>query len=90
MFYYFRMAGHIDLSERIIECTYEVSDRLTYHICSRKPSHRDNEHLIISDLISSLDKNELALEGRNKLQMVCENLRTLFVDCLSNLYILYS
>jgi len=83
------MAGHIDLSERIIECTYEVSDRLTYHICSRKPSHRDNEHLIISDLISSLDKNELALEGRNKLQMVCENLHILFLDCLSNLYIPY-
>lgn len=68
------MAGHIDLSERIVECTYEVVDRLTYHVCSRKPSHRGDEHLIISDLTSSLDKNELALEGRNRLQMVHENL----------------
>lgn len=67
------MAGHIDLSERIIECMYEVTDRLTYHVCSRKPSHRGDEHLIISDLASNLDKNELALERRNRLQMVYRN-----------------
>lgn len=67
------MAGHIDLSERIIECMYEVTDRLTYHICSRKPNHRNNEH-IISDLTSGLDKGEVALEGRSRLQMVCWNL----------------
>lgn len=72
--YYFRMAGHIELSERIIECMYEVTDRLTYHICSRKPNHRSNEHFIISDLTSSLDKSEVALERRNRLQMVCKNL----------------
>ncbi|XP_011331210.1 ARF GTPase-activating protein GIT1 isoform X2 [Ooceraea biroi] len=71
-----KMAGHIDLSERIIECTYEVADRLTYHICSRKPSHRGNEHLIISDLTSNLDKNELAVaeEGKNRLQMLPNHL----------------
>lgn len=68
------MAGHIDLSERIVECMYEVTDRLTYHICSRKPSHRSDEHLINSDLTSFLDKNELVLEGRSRLQMVCRNL----------------
>lgn len=68
------MSGHIDLSERIIECMYEVTDRLTYHVCSRKPNHRGDEHLIISDLASNLDKNELALERRNRLQTVCRNL----------------
>lgn len=67
------MAGHIDLSGRIIECMYEVTDRLMYHVCSRKPSHRGDEYVIISDLVSSLDKNEVALEGRNRLQMVCRD-----------------
>lgn len=69
-----KMAGHIDLSERIIECMYEVTDRLTYHICSRKPSHRGDQHLISSDLASFLDKNELALEGRSRLQMLPNHL----------------
>ncbi|KAM0730244.1 ARF GTPase-activating protein GIT1 [Formica fusca] len=69
-----KMAGHIDLSERIIECMYEVTDRLTYHICSRKPNHRGDEHLIISDLTSSLDKNEPALEGKSRLQMLSNHL----------------
>ncbi|KAL6421007.1 hypothetical protein ACFW04_013559 [Cataglyphis niger] len=69
-----KMAGHIDLSERIIECMYEVTDRLTYHICSRKPNHRGDEHLIISDLSSSLDKNETVLEGKSRLQMLSNHL----------------
>lgn len=69
------MAGHIDLSERIIECMYEVTDRLTYHVCSRKPSHQGDEHLLISQL-ASLEKNDLALEGKSRLQMVCYNLFT--------------
>lgn len=69
----FRMVGHVDLSERMIECMYEVTDRLTYHICSRKPNHRSDQHVISSDLASFLDKNELAFEGRSRLQMVCRN-----------------
>lgn len=67
------MVGHIDLSERIIECMYEVTDRLTYYVCSRKPSHRGDEHLIISDLASNLEKNDITLEGKSRLQMVHKN-----------------
>ncbi|XP_012060541.1 PREDICTED: ARF GTPase-activating protein GIT2 [Atta cephalotes] len=69
-----KMAGHMDLSERIIECMYEVTDRLTYHICSRKPNHRRDQHLISSDLSSFLNKNELVLEGRNRLQSLPNHL----------------
>nr|XP_012226584.1 PREDICTED: ARF GTPase-activating protein GIT1 [Linepithema humile] len=69
-----KMAGHIDLSERIIECMYEVTDRLTHHISSRKLSHRGDEHLIISDLASNLDKNDITLEGKNRLQMLPNHL----------------
>ncbi|XP_020286326.1 ARF GTPase-activating protein GIT1 isoform X2 [Pseudomyrmex gracilis] len=68
-----KMAGHIDLSERIIECMYEVTDRLTYHVCSRKPSHQGDEHLLISHL-ASLEKNDLALEGKSRLQMLPNHL----------------
>lgn len=76
----------MDLSERLIECMYEVTDRLSYHVCSRKPSHRGDEHLIISDLTSTIDKNELALEGRNRLQMVCKREPALkFTRFLSNI-----
>lgn len=64
------MGGNMDLYERIVECMYEVIDRLIYHVCSCKPNHRGDEHLIISNLASNLDKNELALEGKNRLQMV--------------------
>lgn len=90
------MAGHIDLSERIIECMYEVTDRLTYHVCSRKSNHRGDEHLIIADLASNLDKNELALERRNRLQMVCRNsLYSRFIEftimlCTFNLLLMFS
>jgi len=32
-----RLDGHIDLSERLIECQYELTDGLAYYLCSRRP-----------------------------------------------------
>ncbi|XP_024943398.1 ARF GTPase-activating protein GIT1 isoform X2 [Cephus cinctus] len=69
-----KMAGHLDLSERLIECMYEVTDRLTYYVCSRKPDHRTGEHLIIPDWAATLERSELAFEARNKLQMLPNHL----------------
>lgn len=66
----FRMAGHIDLSDRLIECMYEVTDRLTYFICLRKPNHKVDEHIIIPECTLLLEQSDLCLEGKNKLQMV--------------------
>ncbi|XP_043520855.1 ARF GTPase-activating protein GIT1 [Frieseomelitta varia] len=66
-----KMAGHIDLSDRIIECLYELTDRLTSFICSRKPNHRLNEHIIIPECTL---QNDLCFEGRNKLQMLSNHL----------------
>lgn len=63
-----KMAGHIDSSERIIECMYEVTDRLTYYICSRKPNHCMDEHIIIPDSSLPLEQTDLSLEGKTKLQ----------------------
>lgn len=70
IFLLFRMAGHMDLSDRLIECMYELTDRLTSFICSRKPNHRLDEHIIIPECTLLLEQSDLCLEGRNKLQMV--------------------
>lgn len=67
---FFRISGHLELHERLVECMYEVTDRLTYFLCNRKPDHKSGEHLIIPDWGATLERNELAYEARNKLQMV--------------------
>lgn len=65
-----RMAGHLELHERLVECMYEVTDRLTFYVCSKKPDHRTMEHLIIPEWAATLERTELAFEARNRLQMV--------------------
>ncbi|KAK2575459.1 hypothetical protein KPH14_011191 [Odynerus spinipes] len=69
-----KMAGHLDLSERIKECMYEVTDRLTYYVCSRKPNHRLDEHLIIPACTSMAESNDSIVEGHNRLQMLSNHL----------------
>ncbi|OXU22117.1 hypothetical protein TSAR_004541 [Trichomalopsis sarcophagae] len=69
-----KLAGHLDLSERLVECMYEVTDRLTYFLCNRKPDHKSGEHLIIPEWAASLERSELAFEARNKLQMLPNHL----------------
>lgn len=53
---------------------YEVTDRLTYFLCNRKPDHKSGEHLIIPEWAATLERSELAFEARNKLQMVRQSL----------------
>uniref|UniRef100_A0A915M289 Arf-GAP domain-containing protein n=1 Tax=Meloidogyne javanica TaxID=6303 RepID=A0A915M289_MELJA len=43
--------GHLELSERIIELSFEVSDHFSLFLCGRKPSHKDNQHFLIPDLV---------------------------------------
>lgn len=71
---YYRITGHLDLADRLIECMYQVTDRLTYFICSRKPDHRTTEHLIIPEWSETLERNELTNEARTRLQMLPNNL----------------
>uniref|UniRef100_UPI00358EA2BD ARF GTPase-activating protein GIT1-like n=1 Tax=Myxine glutinosa TaxID=7769 RepID=UPI00358EA2BD len=33
-----RQAGHIELAERLLECQFELTDRLTFYLCGRKPA----------------------------------------------------
>ncbi|KAJ8679879.1 hypothetical protein QAD02_015666 [Eretmocerus hayati] len=69
-----RLAGHPDLSDRLVECMYEVTDRLTYFLCNRKPDHKSGVHLIIPEWAATLERSELAFEARNKLHMLPNHL----------------
>ena len=64
------MAGHLDLSDRLLECMYEVTDRLTCFLCNRKPNHKAGEHFIIPEWASTFERSDLAFQARSKLQKV--------------------
>ncbi|CAE1237916.1 GIT1 [Acanthosepion pharaonis] len=51
---YARSEGYIDLAQRLVECQYELTDRLAYFVCGRKPDHRCNHHFIIPEMADRL------------------------------------
>ncbi|MGH0185035.1 UNVERIFIED_CONTAM: hypothetical protein FKN15_016580 [Acipenser sinensis] len=51
---YARQAGHVELVERLVECQYELTDRLAFYLCGRRPG--------------DLDLSELAKAAKKKLQ----------------------
>ncbi|UYV69522.1 GIT2 [Cordylochernes scorpioides] len=63
-----RECGNTDLADRLVECQYELSDRLTFYLCGRKPDHRTGVHYIIPEMADSLDLSELAIEARQRLR----------------------
>lgn len=34
-----RQAGHVELAERLVECQYELTDRLAFYLCGRRPGN---------------------------------------------------
>lgn len=32
-----RQAGQVELAERLVECQYELTDRLAFYLCGRRP-----------------------------------------------------
>uniref|UniRef100_A0A3Q1J7Q2 Arf-GAP domain-containing protein n=1 Tax=Anabas testudineus TaxID=64144 RepID=A0A3Q1J7Q2_ANATE len=52
---YARQAGHQELAERLVEIQYELTDRLTFYLCGRRPG-------------ISLDLSEFAKAAKKKLQ----------------------
>lgn len=32
-----RAEDHMDLADRLVECQYELTDRLAFYLCQRKP-----------------------------------------------------
>uniref|UniRef100_A0A8C5WBI0 GIT ArfGAP 1 n=1 Tax=Leptobrachium leishanense TaxID=445787 RepID=A0A8C5WBI0_9ANUR len=70
---YSRQAGHVDLADRLVECQYELTDRLAFYLCGRKPDHK-NGHYIIPQMADSLDLSELAKAAKKKLQALSNRL----------------
>ncbi|KAM4635288.1 ARF GTPase-activating protein GIT2b isoform 3-T3 [Polymixia lowei] len=66
---YARQAGHQELADRLVEIQYELTDRLTFYLCGRRPDHRNGQHFIIPQMAdSSLDLSEFAKAAKKKLQ----------------------
>ncbi|XP_043385497.1 ARF GTPase-activating protein GIT2 isoform X18 [Chelonia mydas] len=72
---YARQGGHHELAERLIEIQYELTDRLAFYLCGRKPDHKNGQHFIIPQMAdSSLDLSELAKAAKKKLQSLSNHL----------------
>uniref|UniRef100_A0A8C8I1V7 Arf-GAP domain-containing protein n=1 Tax=Oncorhynchus tshawytscha TaxID=74940 RepID=A0A8C8I1V7_ONCTS len=66
---YARQAGHQELADRLVEIQYELTDRLAFYLCGRRPDHRNGQHFIIPQMAdSSLDLSEFAKAAKKKLQ----------------------
>eukprot|EP00062_Callorhinchus_milii_P015389 gi/632965568/ref/XP_007898955.1/ PREDICTED: ARF GTPase-activating protein GIT1 isoform X3 [Callorhinchus milii] len=64
---YARQANHHELADRLVECQYELTDRLAFYLCGRRPDHK-NGHYVIPQMADSLDLSELAKAAKKKLQ----------------------
>uniref|UniRef100_A0A8D3DKI7 GIT ArfGAP 1 n=1 Tax=Scophthalmus maximus TaxID=52904 RepID=A0A8D3DKI7_SCOMX len=60
---YARQAGHIELAERLVECQYELTDRLAFYLCGRRPGN-SLHHLDLSELAKAAKKKLQALNNR--------------------------
>ncbi|XP_034451387.1 ARF GTPase-activating protein GIT2a isoform X8 [Hippoglossus hippoglossus] len=72
---YAREAGQHDLADRLMEIQYELTDRLAFYLCGRKPDHKNSQHFIVPQMAdSSLDLSELAKAAKKKLQSLSNHL----------------
>ncbi|KAM9117959.1 LOW QUALITY PROTEIN: ARF GTPase-activating protein GIT1 [Pangshura tecta] len=79
---YARQGAQHELGDRLVECQYELTDRLAFYLCGRKPDHK-NGHYIIPQMADrarpkgtaqSLDLSELAKVAKKKLQALSNRL----------------
>ncbi|MEE6511192.1 hypothetical protein FKM82_017668 [Ascaphus truei] len=69
--------GHHELVDRLVEIQHELTDRLAFYLCGRKPDHRNGQHFIIPQMADrrlSLDLSELAKAAKKKLQSLSNHL----------------
>ncbi|XP_041855045.1 ARF GTPase-activating protein GIT2a isoform X2 [Melanotaenia boesemani] len=72
---YARESGHHDLADRLVEIQYELTDRLAFYLCGRKPDHKTGQHFIVPQMAdSSVDLSELAKAAKRKLQSLSNHL----------------
>lgn len=67
--------GHLEVAERLIQCQYELTDRLTFFVCGKRPDHSTNIHFLIPEMADgSLDRSDAADQARKKLQSLSNHL----------------
>uniref|UniRef100_A0A3P8VBY3 G protein-coupled receptor kinase interacting ArfGAP 2a n=1 Tax=Cynoglossus semilaevis TaxID=244447 RepID=A0A3P8VBY3_CYNSE len=72
---YAREAGHHELADRLVEIQYELTDRLAFYLCGRKPDHKNGQHFIVPQMADSgIDLSELAKAAKRKLQSLSNHL----------------
>lgn len=75
---YARGAGNKELAERLVESLHEVTDRLTFFICGKKPDHNSGKHFLIPDNMTTSD-----LVSSSKLQKLPNHL---FEELVTDVY----
>ncbi|KAG8233086.1 hypothetical protein J437_LFUL013086 [Ladona fulva] len=65
---------HKDLADRLTELQYELTDRLAFYVCARKPDHQSRQHFIIPEMSDSLEMTEFAKAAKKKLQSLPNHL----------------
>lgn len=70
------------LAERLVEASYEVTDRIIYFLCGRKPDHASGQHLIIPEQ-TKVEINEHLKIARGKLQLIPNKM---FEELVMDLY----
>ncbi|XP_057209808.1 ARF GTPase-activating protein GIT2a isoform X1 [Triplophysa rosa] len=72
---YARQAGHQDLADRLVEIQHELTDRLAFYLCGRKPDHKNGQHFIIPQMADrSVELSEFAKAAKRKLQSLSDHL----------------
>uniref|UniRef100_A0A8C6TLG3 G protein-coupled receptor kinase interacting ArfGAP 1 n=1 Tax=Neogobius melanostomus TaxID=47308 RepID=A0A8C6TLG3_9GOBI len=66
---YARQAGHIDLAERLVECQYELTDRLAFYLCGRP--NKSPFHLFSSTSLCPFTLFHSGPEGTDTLFLSC-------------------
>lgn len=71
---FFRLAGNNELAERLVECMYEVTDRLIFYSTGKKTDHKSGKHFIIPEDITPSDPNVVA--KLQKVRIVSSKIKT--------------
>ena len=45
-----RSVPNPSLADRLTDCRYELTDRLAFFLCNRKPEHASGQHFIIPEM----------------------------------------
>lgn len=62
--------NHFIIAERLVEASFEVTDRLCNFIGQKKPNHALNEHFIVPNDGQQIDLTEQLKIARGKLQLI--------------------